>query len=149
MLIWCRTDGEELEYCGESDEKEHIYKCPKCNMEIAINYKVGVMKMDISEYASEWLSAESVSIDAKNPTKATVMDAGTETDSKFGKKPVFTLRVGTNKVKYRPSKTSIRTMMKLYGADTNQWVGKEISLISVMASFGNEGLKKTVVVLSA
>jgi hypothetical protein len=135
-----------MEFCGDTDEKEHIFACQKCKYEITT--KIGGNSMDMSNYAVAWLNAEAVSIDKANPTRATILDEGIEQEGKFGKKPVFTIRlIDGSKVKYRPSKTSISNIIKLYGPETMGWIGKEIKMLSVTVAIGNE-LKKTVVVLA-
>lgn len=137
-----------MSYADEDSDKEKIFTCEKCHYEITINYRGGV-NMDMSNYAVAWLNAEAVSIDKNNPTKVTILDEGLEVEGKFGKKPVFTVRLSDgSKVKYRPSKTSISNIIKMYGPETMGWVGKDIKLLSVTVAIGNE-LKKTVVVLSA
>ena len=87
--------------------------------------------MDVSKFSSEWLNAEAISKTPENPTIAIIQDEGSEYEGKFGKQIVFSVEIDGTTFKYRPSKTSIRNIIKLHGADTMAWIGKTIKLIQM------------------
>ena len=102
--------------------------------------------MDMNRYASEWLNAENVSKALSEPTKAKILDEGTESEGKYGKKVAFTIEILGTEYKYTPSKTSIRAIIKKNGSDTMAWVGKTIDLVAVNTTIRGE-IKPIVVVL--
>ena len=104
--------------------------------------------MDMSKYASDWLNADQISTTDLNPTIATIMDEGTEQSSKFDEKKhvVFTIEINGSEYKYKPSRMSIRNIIKMYGADSMNYPGKKLRLIAVPQLIKGE-MRKIVVVL--
>jgi len=102
--------------------------------------------MDLREYESEWLKTENISKTPEKPTIATIKDEGTESEGKFGKQIIFHVVVEGSTVKWRASKTSIRNIIKVYGPESKEWIGKELKLVAIPVSIHGE-VKQMVVVL--
>jgi len=103
--------------------------------------------MDMNRYASEWLNAEDVSKTISEPTKIKILDEGTETEGKYGKKVAFSIDVNGVERMWTPNKTAVRAIIKkLETADTLEWVGKTINLVAVDTLIRGE-MKPVVVVV--
>ena len=102
--------------------------------------------MDMTKYASEWLTAENVSSDVAEPTEAKIVDEGMEIENKYGKKVKFTIEILGVEYNYTPNKTAVRSIIKKHGKDTLEWVGKTISLAAIDTQIRGE-LKKVVIVV--
>ena len=88
------------------------------------------MKIKIDDF----LTAEHISeADKNNPVYATIRDisfieaADLPFESKVGKYELL-LEIENSETKWLANKTSIRSLMSVFGNDTENWIGKQIKM---------------------
>jgi hypothetical protein len=89
--------------------------------------------MDMSIYAgNEWLIADTVSTDLKNPTKARIVDEGVGSINKLNgkKQAIFTIVVDGKECKWKPNATTVQKLIERFGTDSMAWLEKEIELVA-------------------
>jgi hypothetical protein len=83
--------------------------------------------VDVNELiGNEYISVDVVR-NAKNK-RAVVIDAGEVVETKFGTRLMITVQLDAETKEWTLNRETIKNLKEQYGADSKEWVGKEVML---------------------
>ena len=102
--------------------------------------------MDMTQYAeSRYLTAEK--INESETKKGKIVSDVEEVDGKYGKQAELTIEIDGLKKKWKPNAPSVQNIIPVWGSNSTNWLGKEVSFVVGATATGKVSIIGTPVVI--